>query len=65
MRIDEVRERAKDLGLATTARMRKAEVIRAIQRAEGHQDCFGSAWRYDCPWFDCCWRGDCLSKNPG
>ncbi|HEY7746805.1 MAG TPA: hypothetical protein VIA07_10735 [Desulfuromonadales bacterium] len=40
-------------------------MIRAIQRAEGNQDCFGAAWRFDCQQVDCCWRADCLTKNPG
>lgn len=65
MTVEEVRNRAKTLGVAVTARMRKGDMIRTIQQAEGNQDCFGSAWRFDCPWDNCCWRGDCLSKNPG
>ena len=65
MKIDEVRDRAKQAGVSASARMRKGELIRAIQRVEGNQDCFGSAWRYDCPWNDCCWKEDCQSRNPG
>lgn len=65
MKIEEVRARGRAVGLTPSARQRKGDLIREIQRQEGHQDCFGSAWRYDCPWNDCCWLEDCRSKNPG
>ena len=42
MRIDQVREIARKHGIYT-ARMAKADIVRAIQRAEGNFDCFGSA----------------------
>jgi hypothetical protein len=53
------------MGMTGLAGLRKGEMIRAIQRAEGNQDCFGAAWRYDCPQLGCAWRADCLTKNPG
>jgi len=65
MKIAEVRERAKDLGLSQISRMKKGMLIRTIQRTEGNYDCFGSTGRYDCPQLDCCWRVDCLTPNPG
>ncbi len=57
----EIRERAKSLGLQP-GRMRKADLIRAIQRAEGHFDCFGTASGF-CDQQDCAWRKDCLGKD--
>lgn len=65
MKMEEIRERARTAGLNPSARLRKGELIRAIQQAEGNQDCFGSAWRHDCPWHDCCWKDDCQSRTPG
>ena len=65
MNMEEVRSRAKAAGLTAIARRRKGELIRTIQRSEGNQECFGSAWRYDCPWPDCCWKEDCQNRNPG
>lgn len=62
---DEIRERGQQIGVPLTARMRKGEMIRAIQRAEGNQDCFGSPWRFDCPWTECCWKDDCHARTPG
>lgn len=43
-------------------KMKKTEIIKAIQRAEGNFDCFGSASeaRY-CDQQRCIWRKDCLS----
>jgi len=65
MHMSEVRERARAAGVEQVGRISKGNLIRSIQRAEGNPDCFGAAWRFDCPQTDCCWRGDCLKSNPG
>lgn len=65
MNITEVRERSRRMGIGNTSRLRKGDMIRTIQRAEGNPDCFGISWRFDCQQFDCCWRQDCLTKSPG
>lgn len=65
MNMTEVRERSREMGLGAASRLRKGEAIRAIQRAEGNQDCFGASWRFDCKQLDCCWREDCLTNKPG
>ncbi|HJX73577.1 MAG TPA: Rho termination factor N-terminal domain-containing protein [Candidatus Deferrimicrobiaceae bacterium] len=65
MTINQVREIAKKLGI-NTARMTKADIIRAIQRAEGNFDCFGSARDGYCDQATCLWRNDCLGRSaPG
>lgn len=64
MRVNEIRERAKALGLGQVGRLKKGEIIRRIQRAEGNFDCFGSAGRFQCPQGECCWRQDCLTPDP-
>ena len=56
----DIQEKARALGVRT-ARVKKPELIRAIQRAEGNFPCFGTA-RSDCDQKDCCWRDDCLPK---
>lgn len=61
MQMDEVRARAKSLGVKT-ARTKKVEIIRAIQRAEGNFPCFGTTDGY-CDRLDCCFREDCLEKK--
>lgn len=60
MHINEVRTRAKALGLSGLGRQRKADIILQIQQAENNTPCFGSEGRRQCPYEDCCWREDCL-----
>ena len=62
MRMSEVRTRARAMGL-DPGRMKKPELICAIQKAEGFTACFGSGNR-DCPYTDCCFRGDCIENKP-
>jgi hypothetical protein len=52
---------AKELGLKGVSRLRKAELIRAIQVHEGNYPCFDTADGY-CDREDCLWRQDCLGK---
>lgn len=40
--------------------MKKEDIIRAIQRAEGNFDCFGTAAAGICNQVNCLWREDCL-----
>jgi hypothetical protein len=58
MTLKELRAIAKDLGIRTK-NLRKAELIRAIQLAEGNFDCFGTAGDY-CDQLNCLFRKDCL-----
>lgn len=64
MNMNEVRNRAKAAGVSA-GKIRKAELIRMMQRVEGNPECFGAEWRFDCPQVSCCWRNDCRTKNPG
>jgi hypothetical protein len=58
MRMDEVRKRAKALGIKTS-QIKKADLIQQIQETEGNFDCFGSAKDY-CDQWNCRFREDCL-----
>ncbi|MGQ9509718.1 MAG: SAP domain-containing protein [Thermodesulfobacteriota bacterium] len=62
MKMQDIRKKAKDLGLKSTFGLSKAELIRRIQRAEGNFDCFGTATDY-CDQFQCCFREDCLTPQ--
>ncbi|MFA5515593.1 MAG: Rho termination factor N-terminal domain-containing protein [Desulfuromonadales bacterium] len=64
MDMSEIRSKAKEFGLTNVSRMKKGDLIRAIQRGEGNFDCYASAGRFDCPQTACCWRADCLSARP-
>lgn len=63
MNMNAIRSQAKSIGVKGAGKMRKDELIRAIQHLEGHQPCFAAAWRGDCQQADCAWRSDCLEKN--
>ena len=58
MTVKELQKMAKELGLKTVG-LRKAEVIKAIQKSEGNFDCFGTATDY-CDQMNCLFRMDCL-----
>ena len=62
MNFNEVRKMAKDLGVKT-AKMTKADVIRAIQRAENNIDCYATDRVNDCYEDLCLWKSECLSIN--
>lgn len=61
MKLDEIRQRAATVGIHSRG-LRKAELIRAIQRSESNPVCFGTARRERCGELACCWRKDCLSE---
>lgn len=61
MNMGEIRRKARHLGVRP-GRMPKADLIRAVQRAEGNFDCFGST-STSCDQSNCCWRKDCLGKH--
>jgi len=62
LNIKEIREMARQLGVRST-RMRKADLIRAIQQAEGNFDCFGTATEEECDQEECLWREDCFKES--
>jgi hypothetical protein len=43
------------------ATMNKTELIRAIQKAEGHAECFATKHITGCEQIDCLWRGNCVT----
>lgn len=59
MKIEKVRKKAKVLGI-NWGKMKKAELIRTIQKAEGNTPCFGNSNNGNCPYTNCCFREDCL-----
>jgi hypothetical protein len=59
MNLKDIKQIAQKQGVKT-GKMKKEEIIRAIQRAEGNFDCFGTAVSSECSQTDCLWRADCL-----
>ena len=62
LNMKEIREMARQLGVRST-RMRKADLIRAIQQAEGNFDCYGTATEEECDQEECFWREDCFMES--
>ena len=58
MAMPQVKVKAQNLGI-TPGRMKKADIIHAIQMAEGHTACFGRSGGR-CQYTDCCFMNDCL-----
>ena len=56
--IPEIRLKAGALGVRP-GKMKKAELIHAVQEAEGNNPCFGKT-NGECPNIGCCFMGDCL-----
>ncbi len=59
MTLKEIKDMAKEKGVKV-GKMKKDEIIRSIQKAEGNFDCFGSAASGECTQEACLWRPDCL-----
>ena len=62
MTMEEIREIARRWNLKT-AKVRKAELIGAIQAAEGNTPCFATPARQGCAESGCLWREDCLTAR--
>ena len=62
MKLDEIKKIATRSGIQSGT-MKKAEIIRAIQKAENNFDCYGTARIEICNEFDCLWRTDCLKEK--
>jgi cold shock CspA family protein len=62
MDLREIRKIAKTMGIQTKG-MDKAELIHAIQLAEGNFDCYGTAVEETCDQESCLWRQDCFVES--
>lgn len=58
MKEKDIREIAKKMGIKT-GRMKKPELIRAIQTAEGNTPCYATRG-HECDQINCLWRQDCI-----
>jgi len=62
MKFNEIRKMAKGMQI-NTYRMKKTDIIRAIQKAENNIECYGTERIMNCNEDICLWRDDCLSFN--
>ena len=58
MKLEEIKEIAKRHTIKV-GKLKKAELVRAIQAAEGNDACFESGKVSVCGQTECLWRGDC------
>lgn len=58
MKLDEVKKVAEQHGIKP-GKLRKAELIRAIQQTEDNQPCYDTGQSEQCGQHNCCWRDDC------
>jgi hypothetical protein len=58
MNMKEIKEVAKGRGVKP-GRLKKVELIREIQEAEGNPQCFDTGFAGQCGQPDCLWRPDC------
>jgi hypothetical protein len=62
MKMTEIKKLAKRKGI-DPGLMKKAELIRAIQAAEGNPTCYGSERRFSCPEVSCLWEKECKKET--
>jgi len=58
MKMQEIKEIARQRGVKAGT-LKKADLIRAIQRMEGNTDCYGAGKAATCGQDQCLWREDC------
>ena len=58
MKVEQIRAIAAGMGIKT-GKMKKGEIIRAIQEAEGNPQCFDTGKAAECGQANCLWRKDC------
>ena len=61
MKMTEIKAKAKALGI-DSKKMKKVELIHAIQAAEGYNTCFGRS-NGQCQYTSCCFIWDCLKNR--
>ena len=60
MKMNEIKKRALEIGIEP-GKMKKPELIRAVQEAEGNPPSFGNN-DGNCPYAECCWWKDCIKE---
>lgn len=62
MRFQDMQKMAKNMGININ-KMKKTDMIRAIQKAENNMPCYGTDRIEYCHEETCSWRKDCLALN--
>jgi len=60
MKMPEIRKIAKEKGLKADVKMKKVDLVRAIQKHEGNPQCYSTGQAARCAQkARCCWADDC------
>jgi hypothetical protein len=59
MKLEEIKEIAKKHNIRT-GKVKKSDLVRTIQQAEGNEPCFDSGKAAQCGQDSCAWREDCV-----
>ena len=59
MQVSKIKEIAKEYGVKP-GKLKKGDIIRLIQKAEGNFDCFATPTDGYCDQDTCLWRSDCM-----
>ncbi len=62
MKMQDIKKMATTKGVSA-GKMKKTELIRAIQSAEGNSPCFQANASDTCGQRDCCWHDDCMRSQ--
>jgi hypothetical protein len=62
MNMEEIRNYARQKGV-NPGRLKKTDLIRAIQTAEGSVPCYATMQRFHCTEGDCRWAVDCKNEK--
>ncbi len=60
MKIQDIRTIASKMGIKA-GKLKKVDLIRAIQKAEGNCPCYAAAG-HECDQINCLWREDCMKE---
>jgi len=63
--IEKIYKQARELGIPDFESVEKGNLIREIQKREGHEACFDAPWCNLCRKLDCAWGADCKSEGVG
>lgn len=62
MKVQDIRTKAREMGIKPN-KMKKTDLIRAIQRSEGNVECYATDRVEHCGELDCWWRTDCTEEE--
>jgi len=63
MKMKEITQKARELGVGPIKGVGRVDLIHAIQMKEGNSPCYATAHDTMCDQFLCCWRENCFEDS--